>query len=469
MHQTRPLPAHLHGQENISFSINQILSPASEGSTMDDENGTTRDPYQYCARSYDVPGSQVNERANNNNTGNGYFYPQLGSYWGGDLYNGQYYNGCRFTDYYPSYGRNNNTLHANEYTNNQPLDSSRTTGNCEKFIPNGACSTNAEKQATMLNDSGTNATASESLFRSSTSSGNSPQAKETGLPQNQQTSDLSSDRHFSKFSNCRFRSSDADGYGKLYEDSQCAQASNRFGNHYSGAFSATNCYGNCCTGYAAAAALLSSGLPPSSCGVGSLAAPAISSVNPGHTTLTQQAAAMAAVDSAVAAATVGSGGILRVPNRPLHRPSLLSTNFPWMESRRERIALTRRIGHPYQNRTPPKKKKPRTSFSRIQICELEKRFHRQKYLASSERAALAKSLKMTDAQVKTWFQNRRTKWRRQTTEEREAERQAAQRLINQLQQEALARAPMPAPDALCLRNASLYALHNLQARLQNAQ
>jgi len=50
-------------------------------------------------------------------------------------------------------------------------------------------------------------------------------------------------------------------------------------------------------------------------------------------------------------------------------------------------------------------------FYRLQICELEKRFHKQKYLASTERATLAKSLKMTDAQVKTWFQNRRTKWR----------------------------------------------------------
>ena len=50
-------------------------------------------------------------------------------------------------------------------------------------------------------------------------------------------------------------------------------------------------------------------------------------------------------------------------------------------------------------------------FSFLQICELEKRFHKQKYLASTERATLAKSLKMTDAQVKTWFQNRRTKWR----------------------------------------------------------
>ncbi|XP_016894741.1 T-cell leukemia homeobox protein 2 isoform X3 [Cynoglossus semilaevis] len=128
------------------------------------------------------------------------------------------------------------------------------------------------------------------------------------------------------------------------------------------------------------------------------------------------------------------------------------------------FSVTRRIGHPYQNRTPPKRKKPRTSFSRVQICELEKRFHRQKYLASAERATLAKALKMTDAQVKTWFQNRRTKWRRQTAEEREAERQQANRLMLQLRQEAFQKTlsqPMQ-PDPLCLHNSSLYALQNLQ-------
>jgi hypothetical protein len=40
----------------------------------------------------------------------------------------------------------------------------------------------------------------------------------------------------------------------------------------------------------------------------------------------------------------------------------------------------RRVGHPYQTRTPPKRKKPRTSFSRLQICELEKRFHKQVFI-----------------------------------------------------------------------------------------
>ncbi|KAG3264246.1 T-cell leukemia homeobox 1 [Ictidomys tridecemlineatus] len=143
--------------------------------------------------------------------------------------------------------------------------------------------------------------------------------------------------------------------------------------------------------------------------------------------------------------------------------NLTGLTFPWMESNR-RYTKDRFTGHPYQNRTPPKKKKPRTSFTRLQICELEKRFHRQKYLASAERAALAKALKMTDAQVKTWFQNRRTKWRRQTAEEREAERQQANRILLQLQQEAFQKSlaqPLPA-DPLCVHNSSLFALQNLQ-------
>ncbi|KAI0984597.1 hypothetical protein GJ496_002132 [Pomphorhynchus laevis] len=61
----------------------------------------------------------------------------------------------------------------------------------------------------------------------------------------------------------------------------------------------------------------------------------------------------------------------------------------------------------------PKKKKPRTSFSKVQVSQLEKKFYQQKYLSSDERAIIAKELQMSDAQVKTWFQNRRTKWRRQ--------------------------------------------------------
>nr|XP_054766240.1 homeobox protein HMX3-like [Lytechinus pictus] len=59
-----------------------------------------------------------------------------------------------------------------------------------------------------------------------------------------------------------------------------------------------------------------------------------------------------------------------------------------------------------------KKKKARTTFSGRQIFELEKQFEVKKYLSASERAELASLLNVTDTQVKIWFQNRRTKWKK---------------------------------------------------------
>ncbi|KRZ69242.1 T-cell leukemia homeobox protein 2, partial [Trichinella papuae] len=90
----------------------------------------------------------------------------------------------------------------------------------------------------------------------------------------------------------------------------------------------------------------------------------------------------------------------------------------------------RRPGHPFQNRAQPKHKKPRTSFTKSQVAELERKFLDQKYLASAERAALAQTLNMSDAQVKTWFQNRRTKWRRQTSEDKDQNHHAACKYIS---------------------------------------
>ena len=59
----------------------------------------------------------------------------------------------------------------------------------------------------------------------------------------------------------------------------------------------------------------------------------------------------------------------------------------------------------------PYHKKARSSFNRMQLYELEKIFMESKYLTISERIEIANKVKMTDMQVKTWFQNRRTKWR----------------------------------------------------------
>ncbi|MGH0144773.1 UNVERIFIED_CONTAM: hypothetical protein FKN15_036997 [Acipenser sinensis] len=67
-----------------------------------------------------------------------------------------------------------------------------------------------------------------------------------------------------------------------------------------------------------------------------------------------------------------------------------------------------------------RKKKTRTVFSRSQVFQLESTFDTKRYLSSSERAALAASLHLTETQVKIWFQNRRNKWKRQLAADLEA-------------------------------------------------
>lgn len=61
-----------------------------------------------------------------------------------------------------------------------------------------------------------------------------------------------------------------------------------------------------------------------------------------------------------------------------------------------------------------KPRKARTAFSDHQLNQLERSFERQKYLSVQDRMDLAAALNLTDTQVKTWYQNRRTKWKRQT-------------------------------------------------------
>ncbi|KAG7511509.1 NK1 transcription factor-related protein 2 [Solea senegalensis] len=72
---------------------------------------------------------------------------------------------------------------------------------------------------------------------------------------------------------------------------------------------------------------------------------------------------------------------------------------------------------PHKRRRPDqtcaKPRRARTAFTYEQLVALENKFRATRYLSVCERLNLALSLSLTETQVKIWFQNRRTKWKKQ--------------------------------------------------------
>ena len=60
-----------------------------------------------------------------------------------------------------------------------------------------------------------------------------------------------------------------------------------------------------------------------------------------------------------------------------------------------------------------KPRRARTAFTYEQLVALENKFKTTRYLSVCERLNLALQLSLTETQVKIWFQNRRTKWKKQ--------------------------------------------------------
>lgn len=65
-----------------------------------------------------------------------------------------------------------------------------------------------------------------------------------------------------------------------------------------------------------------------------------------------------------------------------------------------------------KNKSGKLPRKPRTIFTSQQLRELNRAFERTHYLSLPERAELAHALGLTQTQIKIWFQNKRSKFKK---------------------------------------------------------
>uniref|UniRef100_A0A3Q3VYS4 Hematopoietically-expressed homeobox protein HHEX n=1 Tax=Mola mola TaxID=94237 RepID=A0A3Q3VYS4_MOLML len=116
--------------------------------------------------------------------------------------------------------------------------------------------------------------------------------------------------------------------------------------------------------------------------------------------------------AALTAATYASAGTLAGSIYPFHHQHHRSMGEYAQALLRHDPLGKPLLWTPLIQRPLHKRKGGQVRFSNDQTIELEKKFETQKYLSPPERKRLAKMLQLSERQVKTWFQNRRAKWRR---------------------------------------------------------
>jgi len=58
-------------------------------------------------------------------------------------------------------------------------------------------------------------------------------------------------------------------------------------------------------------------------------------------------------------------------------------------------------------------RRDRLNFTDVQLMRLEESFSEKKYIVGADRKSLADELGISEIQVKNWYQNRRTRWKRE--------------------------------------------------------
>ncbi|NWW40783.1 VEX1 protein, partial [Panurus biarmicus] len=115
------------------------------------------------------------------------------------------------------------------------------------------------------------------------------------------------------------------------------------------------------------------------------------------------------------------GGAREMPgeSRPVPRKVPLETppSVP-ADSARDREAAERRSPAHGAVSAGAAPGRSRTKFSAAQLQELERSFREQRYIGAGEKRRLAAVLNLSQSQIKTWFQNRRMKFKRQTQDAR---------------------------------------------------
>ncbi|VDN14456.1 unnamed protein product [Dibothriocephalus latus] len=130
-------------------------------------------------------------------------------------------------------------------------------------------------------------------------------------------------------------------------------------------------------------------------------------------TVPQTLEASETVDSATGTQTHADGYSSACPNTDLHKFQRLPrhADFGTEDEHYQQLYSRGASGNTFKHR------RARTAFTYGQLMALENKFKTTRYLSVCERMNMAISLNLTETQVKIWFQNRRTKWKKENPSE----------------------------------------------------